>query len=804
MKKRVRILIGTGGVVLLLVIATAIFLLYQVRKSFSVVSGSLTVAGLTERVDVMRDSYGVPHVAAKNEHDLMFAQGYVHAQDRLWQMDLQRRAAAGRLSELFGRETIPFDRMFRIIGLDEVCHQIEKRLGPETRARLQAYADGVNAFIATEKGKYPIEFDMLRYDPEPWSPVHSLLVARLMGWELNLSWWTDLTMGAIAERVGLQKALEILPGYPAQVAPIVPTGALRQLSSLSVGYQRTARAFCEAFGILGMAGGSNAWVVSPSLSSTGGVILANDTHMHLTLPSNWYELLLRCPDYTVQGMSVPGVPGIVAGRNQFIAWGVTNAMADDADFYVERIDSTNRTHYFFEGNWLPLGFREEEIRVRGDTSVSVTVRSTRHGPIITDIHTFLQQARYPYVASMRWTGFEVDDDQIGAFARINKAKNWQEFTAGVRGFALPGQNFIYGDVRGNIGYWCGIRLPIRGRQSSLFPLPGWDASAEWRGFVPFEQMPHLFNPPDGYIATANNKIVDDAYPYHISDLWEPPSRILRLREVLGKKGERFSVDDFERLQNDKTSPLAQEIVPFILEAFRDSTLGLPEAQSVFDHLRNWTFNFSADNVATAIYQQFFVKLLENIYKDEMGEELFHDFVILVNVPTRVTTRLLKEGSSSWFDDIRTPAVETRDDIIRRSLREAVAALRDRFGPDVKAWRWGEMHTVTLRHPFGLLKPLDRIFNVGPFPVGGGSTTLISGEYSINNPFTVTVGPSFRQIFDMANPKEVRSILPSGESGQVFQKHYSDQTGLWLNGGYRIERSDEQEGTWEHLILEPVK
>ena len=802
MKKRAKTIIGVGGVTLLVFIAGVLFLIYQIRKSFPPTSGSVTAAGLAEPVDLVRDSFGVPHVVARNDHDLMFALGYVHAQDRLWQMDLQRRAGEGRLSELFGPATVPFDKMFRTIGIAHTCRLIEKRLGPETRERLQAYADGVNALIATQKGKYPIEFDLLRYDPEPWMPLHSIILARLMGWELNLSWWTDLTMGAIAERVGLQKAIEIFPTFPAQVAPIVSAGELQHVSSLGAGYKETARLFCEFFGILSMAGGSNAWVVSPALSATGKVILANDTHLHLALPSTWYEVLLRSPEYAVQGMSVPGVPGIIAGRNQYIAWGVTNVMADDADFYVERIDSTDPTRYLFEGTWHPLEFREEVIHVKGDSVVPFTVRLTRHGPIITDIRTILQKGRYPFVASMRWTGLEVDDDQIGAFAKINRARDWREFTAGVREFALPGQNFVYGDVEGNIGYWCGVRLPVRGKQNSLYPLPGWEKGAEWKGFVPFDQLPHLFNPPEGYIATANNKVVDDSYPYHISDLWEPPARIVRLREVLGKKGERFSIDDFERLQNDKLSPYAREMLPFIMGAFRDSTLGLAEEQSVFEHLRNWNFVFSADNVATAIFQQFFIRLVENMYKDEMGDELFHDFVILANIPIRVTLRLIEEGSSPWFDDIGTPAAETRDDIIRKSLREAVLALRGRFGPNVRSWRWGEMHQVTLKHPFGLRKPLDRIFNIGPFSVGGGSTTLISGEYSINEPFAVTVGPSFRQIFDMANPREVRAIIPSGESGQVFHKHYDDQTELWLNGGYRIVRSDEQEGAWDHLKLEP--
>jgi penicillin amidase len=501
-------------------------------------------------------------------------------------------------------------------------------------------------------------------------------------------------------------------------------------------------------------------------------------------------------------MSVPGIPAVVAGRNDSIAWGVTNAMADDADFYVEQIDSTNQERYLYNGSWRPLTFIDDTIQVRGDSDISLRIRLTHHGPIVSDIVTPLQKAHYPFVASMRWTGFEIDD-QIEAFNKIDRAENWEQFTAGVREFAVPGQNFVYGDVKGNIGYWCGVRLPIRGRQSSLFPLPGWDINAEWKGFVPFHQLPHLYNPPEGYIATANNKIVDDSYPYYISDLWEPPSRIVRLREVLGKNGELFAVADFERLQNDQFSHFAKEMVPYIMAIFRDSTHNTPEEQRTLEYLRNWNFMFTREDIGTSIFQQFFVRLLENIYKDEMGDDLFHDFVVLGNIPIRVTARLMQEGTSVWFDDVTTEVIETRDIIIRKSLRQALDMLRRQSGNDMRKWRWGDLHTVTLRHPFGLQKPLGTIFNLGPYPVGGGSTTLTSGEYSYTEPFTVTVGPSFRQIFDMANALEVRSVLPSGQSGQVFNKCYDDQTKLWLNGGYRIARSDEQGGGWQRLRLEPA-
>lgn len=799
MRPRTRVLLGGGAVLLLAGLAAFLFLRHLVTKSFPQTSGMLTLSGLHEAVEIRRDAYGVPCIQAADEHDLLFALGFVHAQDRLWQMDITRRAAQGRLSELFGGVTVPFDRMFRIIGIRRIAEENERAMTAESRRRLEAYAAGVNALITMSEGKFPVEFDMLQYRPDPWEPVHTVMLGSMMAWDLNLSWWTDLTFGAIAEQVGLEKALDIFPSYPASVPPLVPASVWRAYAGAGRGLLETAQNYRRFQGSPGMQGGSNAWVIAPEKSASGRVILANDTHLQLQSPPRFYEVHLRAPGTDVGGFSMPGVPGIVAGRNTRIAWGLTNVMADDADFYVEQIDSMNPARYLYNGTWLPLTVREEEIVVRGDTAATVVIRSTHHGPIVTDIRTMLQKAPRTFAASMRWTGQEFSDP-FEAFHRINHADNWEEFSEGVRLFAGPGQNFVYGDVDGNIGYRCGVRLPVRGKQNSTLPLPGWDPSTEWKGYVPFEQLPHLYNPPEGYIATANNKIVDDSYPHHLSDLWEPPSRIVRLREVLGGAG-RFSAADFERLQNDRRSPHAAEMVPFLLGAFRDSSLDIDGADAAFEYLRNWNFSFDADGVATALYQQFFVRLLDNIFRDELGEELFHDFVILVNVPIRVTARLVTEGTSGWFDDVRTPEIETRDDVIRRSFREAVRELRERFGPEMKTWRWGELHTVTLTHPFGLKKPLDRVFNTGPFPYGGGSTSLVSGEYSFNAPFVVTVGAAFRQIVDFARPGETRRVLPGGQSGQVFHAHYGDQVHLWVNGAYRTYRPDA--GGAEILRLEPV-
>ena len=800
MKNRTTLLLGVSGLLLFVGVLLVAFLWYQLTKSFPRSDGTLRLEGLGARVEIARDEYGVPAITASTERDLLIAQGFVHAQDRLWQMDLERRAAQGRLSELFGSATVPFDRMFRIVGLTRIADQVYDRLSDSSKIRLQWYTDGVNACIATYRGRYPVEFDMLGYSPEPWLPVHSVLLSRLVAWELNLSWWTDITLGSVADRVGLEKTMDLMPVYPGTVAPQVPAEVWRRYAPMTEGYLRTSQSFAAAFAPASFLGGSNAWVVSPSRSATGTVLLANDTHLHLSLPCFWYEVGLLLPHQSARGMSIPGYPYIVSGRNRQIAWGITNVMADEADFFVERVDPGDSNRVQFEGAWERMTIVDETIRVRGDSAVTVRVRRTRHGPVVTDIATPLTRATAPYVATMRWAGEEVDD-QCEAFRRITMAENWEQFIAGVRRVGVPGQNFVYGDIHGHIGYHCGAKIPIRGMRGGLLPVPGWDRSSEWSGFVPPARLPHMLDPPEGFVASANNKLTDDTYPYRITDLWEPPSRIVRLRSLLGRAGEKFSVQDFGRMQNDSYSVFAEEVNPYLLLAFGDTSGAPVDVRRAYEYASNWHFRLTKEDIATTIFHQFLTRLMANTFRDEMGDSLYHDFVVLYTVPLRILTRMLHEGTSPWFDDIRTDTLETRDDQLRRSLREALDTLRILRGADQSAWRWGDLHTVTLSHPFSLQKPLQILFSKGPYPAPGASTALVSGEFSWNDPFRVIVGASYRQIFDLRG--DSWSVLAGGQSGQVFHKHFDDQIPLWANGGYRVFREHGSAAERTHSSLELI-
>jgi penicillin amidase len=810
--KKKKIIIGIAVTLPVILVAVVLFLRYQITKSFPQTTGVISVGGLSTPVQIYRDQLGVPHIFAQNDEDLMFGVGFVHAQDRLWQMELSRRAGEGRLSEAFGDRTLSFDRMFRTIGFKRLAEKLEKHLHPESQRLLLAYTRGVNSFISTQKGKLPVEFDILGITPEPWTIEDCLVIVRLEAWELTMSWWIDLTLADLSNKLG-EKAKEILPTYPENGPIIIPAPPGKKYPFASIDLREINLDYREFFGIEGTGFGSNSWAVDGAKSITGKPILANDPHLTLTAPSRWYEIHVFGGSFDAAGVSIPGVPGIVVGRNPHIAWGLTNGMIDDADFYVEQMDSLHPNQYFFDGKWHDLVSWDEEIPIRGGSPDTLSIRETHRGPIVSDIHSFpmfeyeMYKTEYErkFPLSLRWTGYEMSDEAQAMF-QINRATNWKEFQDGLQEFTVPGQNFIYADDQGNIGYWLAARVPIRRQSKPTTLSPGWTKDYEWTGFIPFQNLPHVYNPSDHYIATANNKIVNDSYPYYLTNLWEPPSRIIRIKELLNERG-TCSVEDFRWMQKDLVSPHARELVPYILHAFEGAEHSNDQVKKALTYLRNWDYDFRKEDVATSIFNVFFVKLLHNTYQDEMGDELFNNYLLLANVSYRVTSRLLHDSTSVWFDDVRTPERETRDDIIRKSLLDAIAELRSRLGDELKTWQWEKIHQVTFEHTLGRVPPLGRVFNIGPFPTGGAGTTINSGEYNLTRPYKQLVGSSMRQIVDLSDSTSLLLIITSGESGQPLNRHYDDQTQLWLNGEYHrllMARSDIERASFDLLTLRPAE
>jgi penicillin G amidase len=797
-------IIGFLAVFIIIVIAGLIIGYYLVTRSFPEVSGTVSVQGLSQEVKVHRDTYGVPHISAQSEYDAFFAVGYIHAQDRLWQMDVTRRAGTGRLSEALGAPALKTDKMFRTLGLWRHAQKLSQFIDDETRKALQAYADGVNQYIFTHAGKYPIEFDMLNIEPEPWTVEHSLLVSRLMAWELNYSRWIDLLLAELVQRFGEARAKEIFPYWQEEAPLIVPkelhgknvTESLRPIFDAEGDYR-------SILGLRAIESGSNAWAVSGKKTVTGKPILANDPHLLLMSPARWYELHIVSPTFDVAGMSIPGVPFVVAGRNQRIAWGVTNAMMDDNDYYIEEVDSLQHpTRYKYKNEWLPIVETVDTIVVKGSLPVAFSIYSTLRGPIVNKMEPTAQSLSS--LISMHWVGHEISNE-AGAFLRINKARNWQEFQDALKLYAAPAQNFVYADIDGNIGYRTGGKLPIRKTKGPTLPFPGWTDEYDWKGFVPFDQMPQAFNPPEGFVATANNKIIDDSYPYLISSHWESPWRSIRISEVL-REQEKFTMEDIQRLQLDLVSTQAREFMPYILHAFDSVAVTDPIMKTTLEYFHSWTFETRKEDVSSALFHTIVTKLIFNTFHDKLGDRLYGLYDTLASTPLSALSHLLKNPDSEWFDDWKTPDHETRDVCIRKSVSDALSDLENRLGGELKEWQWGRLHTITFKHMFGANKLLAGFFNIGPFPIGGSHATVNVGQYFLARPYESTVGPSMRQIFNLFDINDTRTVLPPGQSGQVFTQHYKDQVILWLNGGYKtrpMQISVVESTCHDILILKPV-
>jgi len=807
-RKRI-IWIGLAGTLLALLAIGATLLVFLTSKSLPETEGSLDIPGLSADVEVWRDDVGVPHILAASEYDAYVAAGYVHAQDRLWQMDLLRRYGAGRLAEILGSDALPIDRLMRTVGIHHIADSLLQTVSEQTLRILEAYSRGVNACMEESAGRLPIEFDLLQYEPEPWTPHHSLLLSRLMGWELALSWWVDLTMNALQSRLGEERARELFPDYPADAPRILPpklTFEAATAAMLREGHRKAQ----QLFGIPGSAVGSNSWVVSPAHATAGGVLLANDPHLLYMQPARWYIMHLHAPGLNVAGVTLPGIPGIVIGQNSRIAWGLTNMMTDDVDFFFEDISLRDST-YRLGDRVLPLDVRTDSILVRDTLPTVMQIVRTAHGPVISDVYpregVLTPPNRFSVrpAVSMRWAGQDASDEILAVY-RLNHASSWEETLQAMSTFGVPSQNLVYGDVEGNIGYTAIGHVPIRHPEiSPLLPGDGSALTRPWTGYVPYAELPRAYNPPGGMLATANNKIVDD-FPWHISSLWESEARVSRVREMLTRQP-AFSAEDFILMQMDVQSVSADSIRDAMVGALRSWPSRPVLLTRVMNRLAAWDRRMHVSSTEAAIYNTAYMRLLRNTFGDEMDSTLFDNYVFLSNVPTRVLPRLLHDTSTTVFDDIRTPRRETRQHILIRSITEAVTELRQRFGPAMDQWQWGDMHTVTFRHPLGEIEPLDRIFNVGPLSVGGNNTTVNNGEFSFTNPYEAAVGPSMRFVADLASPDSSYIIITTGQSGQPFSDHYADQAVLWQSGAMHrlVLRPDViRRSSWKRLLLRPAE
>ncbi len=796
--KKVLIIVG---VVLVLAAAACAAAFFQaraeLRKSLPQIDGAVTLEGLSRTVDIYRDEYGIPHIYAQDRDDLMFAVGFVSAQDRLWQMDLTRRAATGRLAEIFGERVIAADLLARTIGFERIAKRQVEKLSPNELAALEAYSRGVNACIERLPA-LPIEFRLRKYEPKPWRPSDSLAISRVLAWQLSKNYKSELAMLRIASRLDPARAAELGSTYPEGGPFIIPI-EIAGAPIMTPYFDKGARQLDE---IIGTSGGSNCWALGPSLTTTGAPILANDPHLSGTrMPSIWYFVHMVGGGYDVIGGLAPGIPIPLLGHNRRIGWGITNMNADVQDVYLERINPDDPNQYEYDGEWKDMETRVERIDFRtedgGLSHIEKTIRSTVRGPIINSISPGVVKA-----VSLSWTGFEPTPD-IEALIGINLAGNWEEFRAALAKFAVAPQNFIYADVDGNIGYVGAGRIPIRLSGDGTIPQSGWTSKNGWDGYVPFEEMPSILNPRAGYIVTANNKVVPDEYEHFISAQWAPPYRYRRIAELI-ESGGPHDVQSVARMQSDSKSLLAESIITKLAPALDD--LSDPKLRRAADYLRRWDFDNTVDSVPATIYHEFFLRLAKNTFRDDMGGELVEMYLDDYYLWLERFVKLLEDENSHWFDNRRTKEIETRNDVVVRSFAEAVASLEKKLGGNMSKWAWGRVHKLEFRHPFDEIFIARKIFNLGPYPFPGDGETVNRGTFGFNEPYDVTMTASIRHVMDFSRLGRTLGIHTTGQSANPASDHYGDFAEKWLGGDYvtmMMDRDDFVGGIEGYLRLEPA-
>lgn len=754
-----RIVLGAGGAVLLVLLFLPAAGIVVVRSAFPQTTGKLAVLGLGAPVEIIRDRWGIPHVYAESAHDLFFAQGYVHAQERLWQMDFNRRAPSGRLSEIFGEATLSSDRFVRTIGMRRAAEDERSHLDPETAASLEAYAAGVNAFLARRR-PLPIEFLLLQYRPEPWTSVDSLALARLLAWTLAGNWKHQLLRADLINRFGVDGARLLIPSYPREAPTVVPEAvtfpSLRAAAHLPL---------LETPG--GPAGvGSNNWAVNGVRTPTGWPLLANDPHLDAQMPSAWYEMHLHGGPYNVTGATVPGAPGVIIGHNEQVAWGVTNAGPDVQDLYVERLNSADPTRYLYRGEWVPLTVVREEIRVKGRREpVIEVVRITRHGPVVNNVVDGLGA-----FLSMRWTALD-PGTVFASVLRLDRSGTWEEFREALRLWSVPAQNFVYADRQGNIGYQLAGRIPTRAGGSGFVPVPGWTGTYEWVGEIPFNRLPSLLNPPRGYIATANNRIAPERYPYHLTHLWDPGYRVRRIEALLASN-DRVTVENMRTMQMDLASLPGRATV----SALGSVRLSHEPEAGLLAELRTWDGTLAPDSRPAAIYEVFRMALVPLVFEDVLGPDLYKRYVEQPEIWQPVLLRLLENPASAWW------APRGRDAVVAEALTRAATELTRWLGPNRSRWSWGRLHRMRFVHPLGRLPALSWIFNAAAPPTGGDLFTVNNGGFALDS-FDQEVVASYRQIIDVGDWDRSLSIHTTGQSGLPFHPHYRDFVPVWARGGY---------------------
>ena len=816
----VRFVLLTIGTLVLAV--AGLWLLF--RGTVPPLEGQLALPGLKTPVEILFDRYGIPHVYARDPDDAWMALGFLHGRERAWQMEVYRRATGGRLSEIFGPATVRADKRLLALGLRRAASAEWQTATPAVRTALQRYADGVNAAL-TSMGRWgrPPEFQLLRLAPEPWTPVDSLAVARLLAWRLAENRRGELVRGLLGRAIGASAANTLMGPLPPDAPTIIqgpgrveppttqspveaPVGPLARLESPPL------PAGLEWLDATARAGSSNSWVLAGSRTATGRALLANDPHLNVEMPSIWYEAHVIAADVDVAGVTLPSTPFVIIGHNKRIAWGLTNTGADVVDFYIEDVDMDKR-QYLYRGAWQPLTVKQFTIGVRGQRPEAYEVFSTIHGPLVAtetawedppDLTNASGRLK-PKPLALRWEALR-QGETAAAFDALNRAGRWTEFLEAVRRFGAPSQNIVYADVDGHIGYAMSGRVPIRSAGDGGTPVPGWTGEYEWKGVVPPDQLPSVLDPLSGQIVTANAEI-DRNWPRPMTRDWTAPFRTMRIVDRLGAMG-MATMDDMRHLQADVRAVSADRLLSAVEAAAKSPKFAKadPDARMAIERLRLWDRQVDARPVV-ALYQAFLRAMWRRTFADELPPDVFKDFFEYGLSERYVGLHtILDDPTSRWWNDIATiDKRENRDDIVLLAAGDAVRAMRLKFG-DESGWSWDRLHALRFRHPLGAGgRILDWFFSRGPLPMVGDSTTVRKATIDASAPFVVTELSSYRQILDIGQWDRTLAVNTTGQSGNPMSAHYFDQASLWRDGGYRVfpfSRQAVEQAKVSRLLLMP--
>ncbi len=774
-----KLLAGTALAILVFLVGTY----FQVRGALPPYTGQFTTKGLKAPVEIVRDKNAIPHIIAGSIEDAAYGLGFVHAQDRFWQMELMRRVGQGRLSEiippmLVGDGVVNADRTMRGLGVYRHAADSVGALSPATRSILEAYAAGVNAWLADPDQQFGLELTLVkllsggRYRPEPWQPADSLVWTKLMALTLDGNWRAELLRLELLRKIGEDgvKFFIEAPGESRDATLSLVNQALNgiDLKRLFRDTDNDATRKREA---------SNEWVLSGAHSVSGKPLLANDPHLGLGFPGIWYLARLVGPGFDIRGASTPGVPAIVLGHNATIGWGFTTTNLDSQDLFLERIDPTDPNRYLTPDGARPFNTYDETINVAWGDPVRMRVRETRHGVVIDDfVRHDDKLLPNGHVLALQATALDSADTTMEALVRLGLAQNWDEFLAAGRKVVSPMQNIVYADTAGNIGLTAPARVPIRRKGDGSMPQPGWTGEYDWAGFVPFDELPRLYDPASGIIVNANGRLVPDDYRYFITRDWAAPYRQRRANALL-REVERHPVYGMIAIQADNLSPDAAEILPVLLKVAPRN----PRAAKVYDLMSRWNRFMLASRPEPLIYAAWLMELQRGLLADEVGADLYQDLAAS-NVP--LILRILRDRPE-WCDDRTTKATETCDDIIAAALDRALDGIARQQGSQIEAWQWGRVHLAAHRHPLFDRIPLLRDIASVRFPADGGANTLNRAESSFRGsaPFEAVHGATYRGVYDFSDLDNSRFAVPLGQSGNLLSPYARNFVDQWQSLSY---------------------